>query len=116
MDKIQLKSTLIESRYASIWDGWPILLEAIFAALIIFLWLDNAVVSLIGFVLAFFILSNKVIGTLTSLALGCGAGWWSGHSVYLKYSRWDFGVVAGLTVAFFVFAIHLYHVRAFDRG
>ncbi len=115
-DQNRISRAIVDARDASCGDGWPIFVEALLVALALFHWKDNALLALVGFVATFILLAAKPIGTLVSIGLGGAAGWCAGHGIFLKYARWDFGVVVGLVVMFCVFTIHQYHVKAFDRN
>lgn len=116
LDHKQIVRGIVEARDARRFDGWLLFVEALAVGVLLFLWRDNALIALAGFVVAFGLLAQKVIGTAVSIAIGGIAGWWAGQAAFIKTGRWDVGIAVGLIALFFVFSIHQYHVNAFERS
>lgn len=63
LDHKQIVRGIVEARDARRFDGWLLFVEALAVGVLLFLWRDNALIALAGFVVAFGLLAQKVIGT-----------------------------------------------------
>lgn len=116
METDQIKNGIVRARRSGTFDGWFILAEALLIGIISFALANNAIVGLAAAVISYKLLSQRVIGTVASLAFGGLIAWWAGQNAYLRFQRWDVGVAAGIIAGFVAYSFHRRHVMAVEES
>lgn len=116
MDSDQIKKGVVRARRSGTFDGWFLLAESFLIGIVTFAVSNNAVVGLAAAVIAFKLLSQRVIGTVASIAFAGLLAWLAGQNAYLKFQRWDIGVAVGIITGVVAHSFHSGHVRAFERS
>jgi len=107
-----LKRAILSAKRTSLSDGWPILVEALLVGIIVAIFSDNALVGLLGFGLALYLLVQKFIGYIVSLVLAGYVCLRVCESINQRINRLDFALVGGLIVGFLVLSFHTFHINA----
>ena len=114
LDYKQVKDAIVEARKSKPGDGWLVFVEAIVIGVIVFKWRDNALLGLAATVVTLGMFTNKVVGTIISLAIAGFVGWWAGMVNFISYDRWDIAIALGLIIFFVIFSFHQLHVKAWE--
>ena len=107
-----IKRAILSARRTSLSDGWPILVEAILVGVFLSKISDNALVGLVGFGLALYLLVQKFTGRIVSLVLAGYVCLRVCEAVNQRIYRFDLALVVGFIVGFLVLSFHTFHVNA----